>query len=209
MTKEEVLQKVNDYCNEKSYTNETLTDDFKDKFAGFFYEKYKDAEGGLDSENVIADLKFSINTAFSATSKGVTSKKQAFEQKEADYKRQIAELNEKLGKQTPPVNIPKEVQDKLDEFEKYKNEQKKTELYKEIIKIAKKDVRQDLHKSLENYASDFQVNDKETAEEQAKKLTARFQEIFKDSIGNIKPLSPVQTAKFENDAIAAVPKIKI
>lgn len=36
MTKEDVLQKVNDYCNEKSYTNETLTDDFKDKFSDFF-----------------------------------------------------------------------------------------------------------------------------------------------------------------------------
>ena len=33
MTKEEVLQKANDYCTEKAYTSETLTDDFKDKFS--------------------------------------------------------------------------------------------------------------------------------------------------------------------------------
>ena len=43
MTKEEVLQKANEYCTEKAYTSETLTDDFKDKFSDFFSKKYPDA----------------------------------------------------------------------------------------------------------------------------------------------------------------------
>ena len=36
MTKEEVLQRANDYCNERSYDESTLTPEFKDKFADFF-----------------------------------------------------------------------------------------------------------------------------------------------------------------------------
>ena len=80
MTKEEVLQKVNDYCNEKSYTEETLTSEFKDKFSEFFAKKYSE-ETAIDAEGILEDIKFNINTAFSATSKGLTSKQKAFETK--------------------------------------------------------------------------------------------------------------------------------
>ena len=96
MTKEDVLQKANDYCTEKAYTTETLTDDFKEKFSEFFAKRYPDAEP--DDENAIASLKFDLDTAFSATSNGLTSKQKAFEEKENEYKSQIAELTRKLGK---------------------------------------------------------------------------------------------------------------
>ena len=52
------------------------------------------------------------------------------------------------------------------------------------------------------YGADF-------SEEQAKKLFNRFQEIFKDSIGDIKPLAPKQTAKQEEEFLESLPKIKI
>ena len=90
MTKEEVLQKANEYCSEKGYTTETLTDEFKDKFSDFFAKKY--AEQSADDETALADLQFNLNTAFSATSKGITMKQKGFEEKENDYKRQIEEL---------------------------------------------------------------------------------------------------------------------
>ena len=48
MTTEEVLQKVNDYCSEKSYTSETLTDEFKSQFADFFVKK--NGESSIDDE---------------------------------------------------------------------------------------------------------------------------------------------------------------
>ena len=48
MTKEEVLQRANEYCNERSYDGETLTDDFKDKFADFFVKRHPDAS--IDDE---------------------------------------------------------------------------------------------------------------------------------------------------------------
>ena len=60
MTKEDVLQKANDYCTEKSYT-ETLTDEFKDKFSDFFSKKYQDTDA--EDETMIADLKFNLDTA--------------------------------------------------------------------------------------------------------------------------------------------------
>lgn len=213
MTKEEVLQKANDYCNEKGYTEETLTGDFKEKFSEFFSKKYP--ETSVDDETAIADLQFNLNTAFSATSKGITAKQKSFDTKENEYKSQIEELRKKVGKPQPkegednePV-IPKELQEKLDELEKFKDAQRKQEKYKSIISLAKTNIREDLHKSFENYALDYAVDLNESDEEQAKKLRNRFQEIFKDSIGDIKPLKPLQKQKDEEEMFKSVKKVKI
>lgn len=212
MNKDEVLQKVNDYCSEKSYTSETLTDDFKDKFSDFFSKKYPETD--VNDETAMADLKFNLNTAFSATSKGITSKMKSFETKENEYKRQIAELTKKInpddgGTTSQTVELPNEVKSQLEELERFKDEARKRDKFKEVVSLAKKSVRQDLHKSLENYASDFAVTLDETSEEQAKKLTTRFQEIFKDSIGDIKPLAPKQTRKQDEEFLASIPKVKV
>lgn len=212
MNKDEVLQKVNDYCSEKSYTSETLTDDFKDKFSDFFAKKYPETD--VNDETAIADLKFNLNTAFSATSKGITSKMKSFETKENEYKRQIAELTKKInpddgGTTSQTIELPNEVKSQLEELERFKDEARKRDKFKEVVSLAKKSVRQDLHKSLENYASDFAVTLDETSEEQAKKLTTRFQEIFKDSIGDIKPLAPKQTRKQDEEFLATIPKVKV
>ena len=213
MTKEEVLQKANDYCNEKGYTEETLTGDFKEKFSEFFSKKYP--ETSVDDETAIADLQFNLNTAFSATSKGITAKQKSFDTKENEYKSQIEELRKKVEKPQPkegedkkPV-IPKELQEKLDELEKFKDAQRKQEKYKSIISLAKTNIREDLHKSFENYALDYAVDLNESDEEQAKKLRNRFQEIFKDSIGDIKPLKPLQRQKDEEEMFKSVKKVKI
>lgn len=213
MTKEEVLQKVNDYCNEKSYTSETLTDDFKEKFSDFFARKYEN-DTNVDDENVIADIKFNLNTAFSAASKGITAKASEFNEKENEYQHQIEELSKKAkttkSKQTShDEQLPKELQEKLDKLERFENEARKRDKFKDVLELAKKNVREDLHKSFEKYAQDFNVNLDETSEEQAKKLFARFQEIFKDSIGDIKPLAPKQVARMEQDFFSSLPKVKI
>ena len=137
MTKEDVLQKANDYCTEKAYTTETLTDDFKEKFSEFFAKRYPDVEP--DDENAIAALKFDLDTAFSATSKGLTSKQKAFEEKENEYKNQIAELTKKLGKKggkDDEPKIPKELQEQLDELKEFKNaEAKKNKFYTFILML--------------------------------------------------------------------------
>jgi hypothetical protein len=97
----------------------------------------------------------------------------------------------------------------LKELELFKNEQKRNVKYKEVLELAKKGVRQDLHKSFEKYAEGFEVTLDKTSEEQAQSLTSRFQEIFKDSIGDIKPLAPRQTQKREEEYLDSLPKYTI
>ena len=209
MTKEEVLQKVNDYCNEKSYTEETLTSEFKDKFSEFFAKKYSD-ETAIDAEGILEDIKFNINTAFSATSKGLTSKQKAFETKENEYKNTIAELNKKIGKpQEKIVELPDDVKQQLAELEKFKDAKSKKDKFDEIVKLAKNGIRPDLYASFEKYAQEYDVTLDSTSEEQAKKLTARFQEIFKDSIGDIKPLAPKVSQKRDEEFVASIPKVQV
>ena len=209
MTKEEVLQKVNNYCSEKSYTTATLTDGFKDKFAEHFVKGNPDAD--VNDEQILASMRFAINTAFSSASSIITDKTKTFELKENDYKKQIAELQAKIVTPTedPKPTIPDEIKTQLEELEKFKNEQNKQEKFKNIVKLAKQNIRHDLHKSFENYANDYQVELEVSDDEQAKKLTSRFQEIFKDSIGDIKPLAPKQTQKQDEEFIDSLPKVKV
>ena len=211
MTKEEVLQRANDYCNERSYDESTLTPEFKDKFADFFAKRNPD--GDINDEAVIADLKFNLDTAKSASAKGRTSLQQGFETKENEYKTQIEELNKKLGKkpQTTKVEtvIPKEIQEQLDELKKFKNDEAKKTKFKDIMEIAKKGIRQDLHKSFETFASGTEVVLEMDDKEQAQALVSRFQEIFKDSIGDIKPLAPKVVQKRDEEFLSSLPKVKV
>lgn len=210
VTKEMVLESMNTYCTERKYGSETLTDGFKEKFSNFFVKKYEGKD--VEEADMISDLHFNLDTAFSASVDINASLKSAFETKENTYRTQIDELNKKLEKkpkQEKVVEIPKELQDKLDRLERFEDEQRKQEKYKSVLELAKKGVREDLHKSFEKYAADFAVNLDETDDEQAKKLTARFQDIFKDSLGDIKPLAPKQTQKQEKEFIESLPKIKV
>ena len=209
MTKEEVLQKVNDYCNEKSYTEETLTDGFKDKFAEHFAKRYSE-ETGIDAEGVEDALKFNLDTVFGATSKWAKDKLANFTEKENEYKNQIAELTKKLGKkETLKFEMPKEVQDQLDELKQFKTEEQKKAKYANVINIAKKGIRQDLHKSFETFANGTNVDLEKTDKEQADALVSRFQEIFKDSIGDIKPLAPQQVRKNDEAVLSALKRVKV
>lgn len=208
MTKEEALQKVNDYCNEKSYTNATLTDGFKEKFAEHFAKRYPDASA--DDETAIADMKFAINSAFSGASAIITDKTKEFETKENGYKSQIEELNKKITPTKPKeVQIPKELQDQLNELKKFKDEQFKQEKLKNILKLAKAGVRQDLQASFDKFAKEYEVKLDKEDKEQADALVAKFQDIFKDTIGDIKPLAPKQTQKRDEEYLASIPKVKI
>ena len=208
MTKEEALQKVNDYCNEKSYTNATLTDGFKDKFAEHLAKRYPDA--AADDETALGDMRFALNSAFSGASLIITDKTKEFETKENGYKSQIAELEKKVPKKDPKdFELPKEVQDKLDAYDKFMDGEKKTTKFKNIMELAKKGIRQNLHESFEKFATDYDVKLDKEDNEQADALVTRFKEIFKDSIGDIAPLAPQQTQKRDEDFIASLKKVKV
>ena len=210
MTKEEVLQKVNSYCTEKQYTVATLTDSFKDKFADHFQKA--NADGDINDDSVIANLKFALNTAFSSASELATVKVNEFTTKENDYKNQIAELQKKQTKQTKTedvIKLPKEVEEQLAELQRFKEAQVKQEKLTDILKKAKTNIRQDLHNSFDKFAEEYAVRDNEDVDAQANSLVKRFQEIFKDSIGDIKPRTPIQTQKQDADFLSSLPVINV
>ena len=197
------MESMNTYCTERKYGSENLTDGFKEKFSNFFVKKYEGKD--VDEEDMIADLHFNLDTAFSASVDINAALKSSFETKETDYKNQIAELNKKLGKKPTTIEtpvIPKELQDQLDELKRYKNEEVKKTKFSSIMEIAKKGIRQDLHKS-------FNVDLEKTDKEQADALVSRFQEIFKDSIGDIKPLAPQQVRKNDEAVLSGLKRVKV
>lgn len=210
MTKEEVLQKVNDYCTEKQYTVATLTDAFKDKFATHFQKANPD--GDIDSDVVMANLKFALNTAFSSASELATVKQQEFGSKESDYKAQIDELKKQINAprdDNKPSALSKELEDQLKELQEFKNEKTKQEKFGNIVKLAKASIRESLHASFDKFANDYDVVVEDSDEDQASYLVNRFQEIFKDSIGDIKPLAPKQVQKREEEFLASLKKVKV
>lgn len=208
VTKESVLESMNTYCTERKYGSENLTDGFKEKFSNFFVKKYEGKD--VEEADMIADLHFNLDTAFSASVDINSALKTSFETKENDYKSQIAELNKKLGRKEPPkFEVPKELQDQIDELKAYKNKQAKEEKFASIMTLAKKGVRQDLHKSFETFANGLDVDLTKGDKEQADAIVARFQEIFKDSIGDIKPLAPQQTAKRDAEVMSQLQRIKV
>ena len=209
VTKETVLESMNTYCTERKYGSENLTDGFKEKFSNFFVKKYEGKD--VEQEEMIADLHFNLDTAFSASVDINSSLKSSFETKETEYKNQIAELNNKLGRKNEPpkFEVPKELQDQLDELKKYKNEEVKKTKFASIMDIAKKGIRQDLHKSFETFANGTNVDLEKTDKEQADALVSRFQEIFKDSIGDIKPLAPQQVRKNDEAVLSGLKKVKV
>ena len=209
MTKEEALQKVNDYCNEKSYTAATLTDGFKDKFAEHFAKRYPDA--AADDETALDDMKFALNSAFSGASTIITDKTKEFETKENGYKSQIAELQKKIKTPLTIVEpqIPKEVQDQLDELKAFKDAKSKQEKLGNIMRIAKEGIRSDLHASFDKFASDYAVKLDKEDKEQAEGLVAKFKDIFKDSLGDIRPQKPTTDETKDAEIIGSLPKVKI
>lgn len=213
MTKEEVLQRANDYCSERSYDSETLTDEFKDKFADFFAKRHESA--GIDDDGIMDEIKFNLDTAKSAASRGIASKQTSFSTKESELNRQIEELKKKIvnpqPKPTPQqkVELPEDVKKQLEELEKFKNEQSKNEKFKSVVALAKKSIRQDLHASFDEFVDGSEVKLDKDDKEQAEALVQKFQKIFRDSIGDIKPLAPRQIQQRDEDLLASVKEVKV
>jgi hypothetical protein len=159
-------------------------------------------------------MKFALNTAFSGASLIVTEKTNAFTTKENEYKNQIAELNKKLGTPpTPPTppkpEIPKELQEQIDALKALRDEETKKAKFNEILAIAKKSVRTNLHKSFETYAKGCSISLDKTNDEQAKMLVDAYQAIQMDSYGDIHPLTPQQVIKQDDEVIKNVKKVEL
>ena len=210
MTKEEVLQRANTYCSERSYDSETLTDEFKDKFAGFFAKRHESA--GIDDEGIMDEIKFNLDTAKSAASRGIASKQTSFSSKESELNRQIEELKKQIAnpqQQQQQLELPKDVQDRLDKLERFEQQQSKNEKFKSVVALAKQSIRQDLHESFDEFVSGSEVKLDEDDKGQAEVLVQKFQKIFRSTIGDIKPLAPRQIQQQDEDVLSSVKEVKV
>ncbi|MDD4728877.1 MAG: hypothetical protein PHN55_09035 [Dysgonamonadaceae bacterium] len=210
-TQEEVLQKVGDYCSEKSYT---LDDVFRSKFSEKFAAA--NAEANINDANVLDSIKFNLDTAFSATSRGIEANEKTWKAKEAEYLKKI-ESYEKTPKITPekkqpekPVaEIPDDVKKKLEELEKLQMEGQKREKRANVLKLAQTGIREDLHGKLEDVLNIMQLDYTKDEKDLAKQLNDNFNLLYKGSIGDIKPISPQTTNKRLNDFLASLPKSNV
>lgn len=209
MTREEILEKVNEYCTERQYTS-TLTDAFKDKFADHFLKA--NPEGDIADEALLGAMKFALNTAFSSASEIASLKATELTSKENELKTQIAQLEAKIKAQKDDkkdFKLPQEIKDKLDELETFKIDAVKRDKYGKIIELAKGEIRKDLHSTFEKFAKNFEVSLEKGEDEQSANLVKRFQDIMMDSIGDIKPLAPHVDEKRDEDFLASLPKVKV
>ena len=206
----DVLQKVDDYCTEKQYT---LDDSFRSQFSEKFVGANADAD--VNDENVLKSIKFNLDTAFSATSKGIKSHEETWKQKEADYLRQIEEAKKSSkGEVKPPKvkgesELPEEVMKKLEELDKFKSASEKQEKRAEILAAAKRSVREDLHDELSDILDMTTIDYTKDSKALADELSAKVTKIFKNKIGDVRPKSAESKSKLEEDLIKAVGTVKI
>ena len=211
VTKEQVLESMNTYCAERKYGSEALTDGFKEKFSNFIVKKYEGKD--VEEADFTADLHFNLDTAFSASIDLKNALTSQFTTKENDYKNQITELNKKIAnpqqQQQQQLELPEDVKQQLAELQQFKTEQSKQEKRKTIMELAKKNVRQDLHSSFVNYASDFEVQLDKDDKEQADALVAKYQKVMQPTYGDIKPLAPRQVQKRDEEILDSIKEVKV
>ena len=96
-TEAEVLEKVGTYCTEKQYT---LNDDFRSQFSNKFSASNPDAD--INDENTLNSIKFNLDTAFSAASKGIEAEKKKWETEKTKLNSEIENLKKnQLDRKTP------------------------------------------------------------------------------------------------------------
>jgi|SRR5574344_1010940 len=210
-TQEEILQKVNEHCTEKQYT---LNDDFRSKFSEKFAKI--NAEADINDENVLNSIKFNIDTAFSAASKELKVKDEAWKAKESEFLKQIEELKKsqkvddnKPDKEEKEFKLPDDLKNELEEIKQFKEEKQKQEKRANVLKIAQKNVREDLHGNLEEVLSIMQLDYSKTDEELAKQLDTNFTKIYKGKIGDVRPQSSQVSFKKYDELIKNVPKANV
>ena len=192
-TEAEVLEKVGTYCTEKQYT---LNDDFRSQFSNKFAAVNPDAD--INDENVLNSIKFNLDTAFSAASKGIEAEKKKWDTEKTKLNNEIENLKKNQSTvKTHPKNeeeenlkLPEDVKKDLDELKMFKAKQLQQEKRAEVLELAKKNVRQDLHKNLSDLLDMTTFDYSKDTKELAKQLNENFTKLYKNNIGDIRPASP-------------------
>lgn len=206
----EVLQKVNEYCTEKQYAS-TLDKTFVDKFSA----KFAEANAAAKIDDVVNSIRFNLDTAFSAASKGLEKQSTTWKEKENEYLRQIEEFKKQNPQEPKPISekkeveLPEDVKKQLQEFNEFKVKQQKQEKIAKVFNLAKENVREDLHEELKQVMDIMSFSDSDSESDMANKLTAKFTELWKNRIGNIKPQSSTLDNKKYDELLESVPKVNV
>jgi len=215
-TEKDILQKVNDYCTEKQYT---LDDSFRQKFA----EKFNatNADANLEDSKTVDSIKFNIDTAFAAISKSMEKQAEVWKGKENEFLKQIDELKKNGAKNEPPkkqpnpeekkkeVELPEDVKKQIEDLRKFQAEQQKQEKLAKVLDIAQKTVRADLHPDLKALLSMMQIDYSKSDEDLAKTLSDNFSVLYKNKIGDTRPIAAEDNRKKYADLLKGLPKVKI
>lgn len=187
-TKDEVLQKVTDYCTEKQYT---LNDDFRSQFS----EKFATANATADvnDENVLNSIKFNLDTAFSATSKELKIKDETWRTKEADYLKQIEELKKKSVDPKPAdtgknFELPDDVKKALELVQRISKERAIEDKQKEISQIVTKNFTAEQKSSFNAFLKTQTIDCEKDSNELAESYSKTYSDIIKEMIGDNKVL---------------------
>ena len=103
------------------------------------------------------------------------------------------------------LKLPEDVKKDLDELKIFKAKQLQQEKRAEVLELAKKNVRQDLHKNLSDLLDMTTFDYSKDTKELAKQLNENFTKLYKNNIGDIRPASPETKNRQMSEILDSVP----
>ena len=200
-TEVEVLEKVVTYCTEKQYT---LDDNFRSQFSNKFAAA--NAEADINDENISKSIKFALDSAFSAASKGIEAQKKVWDEEKIKLNGEIEKLKKIPKKEWEnKFELPDDIKEKLNKLDAIEEKRSRQEKRAEVLELAKKGVREDLQGNLEDLLDMTSLDYTKESKELAKQLNDNFAKLYKNNIGDIKPSSPEKKARKVEDILNSIP----
>ena len=200
-TEAEVLEKVGTYCTEKQYT---LDDNFRSQFSNKFAAA--NAEADINDENISKSIKFALDSAFSAASKGIEAQKKVWDEEKIKLNGEIEKLKKIPKKEWEnKFELPDDIKEKLNKLDAIEEKRSRQEKRAEVLELAKKGVREDLQGNLEDLLDMTSLDYTKESKELAKQLNDNFAKLYKNNIGDIKPSSPEKKARKVEDILNSIP----
>ena len=197
----EVLEKVGTYCTEKQYT---LDDNFRSQFSNKFAAA--NAEADINDENISKSIKFALDSAFSAASKGIEAQKKVWDEEKIKLNGEIEKLKKIPKKEWEnKFELPDDIKEKLNKLDAIEEKRSRQEKRAEVLELAKKGVREDLQGNLEDLLDMTSLDYTKESKELAKQLNDNFAKLYKNNIGDIKPSSPEKKARKVEDILNSIP----
>ena len=188
-----------------------MNDDFRSQFSDKFSAANPEAD--INDENILNSIKFNLDTAFSAASKGIEAEKKKWETEKTKLNGEIENLKKNQPEGKTPKNkveeknleLPEDVKKDLNELKTFKEKQLQQEKRAEVLELAKKNVRQDLYENLSTLLDMSTFDYSKDTKDLAKQLNENFTKLYKNNIGDIRPASPETKNKKVSEILDSVP----